>query len=184
MTEAKNDVQANKTKQPRNAAQIAEPDMRTKAEQGDFDALLECLTGMAAGCHTRQAARGMIDKCLDTHSAKGTAHLVDELVQHVIKFDAMLLLRAEIIAAYEIHNLDEASDFIARSRLSPSITEQLERVARLQDRVMETALTYGKLRRMLSTSEREGALGKGILRLFDSAQSINGSTDGATAEAG
>jgi hypothetical protein len=122
------------------------------------------------------------------NAAKGAPRLIDELARHILEFDARILMRAEVAAEHALYCSDQHQSFMAMGTMSDAAVTHLDRVARLQDRMLQVGQVYARLRRMLALSEREGALGKNILRLVEGVtpkdNTAHGNNAGSAAQVG
>jgi hypothetical protein len=92
--------------------------------------------------------------CVESAANGGPAELIDELMAHVLKFDTRLLLIAQAMALRfeNFYDRDSNGNF---DKPHERRTQELwlGRVIRTQERILETAQTYARMRHVLALAK-------------------------------
>lgn len=138
------------------------------AQAGDLSRIPHILAGRGVLAYEPKDHQAIIRKCIAACAQAGAPHLADALIQSMLAFDAGLLLRAQTRAIYQMKRADAESGPTV-GPLPKECVEEIERVARIEERIVYLAQSYRKVQRSLPSAGR-GCKGKGggqVLRIAD-----------------
>ncbi|MCW8129359.1 MAG: hypothetical protein KIS92_03160 [Planctomycetota bacterium] len=134
---------------------------------GDLSRIPHILAGRGALAYEPQEQQAIIRQCVAACAQAGTTHLADALIQSMLAFDGALLLRAQTRALYELKRADAKAGPTV-SPLHKEAIEEIERVGRIEERIVYLAQNLGKVQRK-GNARRGGQSGGGraVLRMTD-----------------
>lgn len=137
------------------------------AQAGDLGRVPNVLSGRGSLAYGPSDQHSIIRKCIAACSAGDTSQLVDALYRNMLEFDAALLLRAQTQALYLMKRGDERTGPAVR-QLTNEAVEEIERVGRIEERIVYLVQSIGKQKRgPARRSGNGGGGGKPVLKMTD-----------------
>lgn len=132
---------------------LTEKEFRLRVENGDLGAAVKYLADCEPSRKDEALRERSVRICIEAAAGAGPTEFIDQLIQHILKFDGALMLMSQAVAL-RTHG---KTDYIQPGVLAddPSGTAQLwlERAGRLEDRVMQVCELYAKLQHVLALAK-------------------------------
>jgi hypothetical protein len=129
-------------------------DMLHRMKAGDLSVVPAAFSGWSSGAARRGDQKmDIIRECLEVAAMKGTPALVEDLLQEMLVYDAALLLRAQAAVQHRMWCLDQNSRN-EMGALPPEVVEGLDRVARIEERIVFLAQALARFGHVSALSRR------------------------------
>ncbi|GMV82508.1 MAG: hypothetical protein AMXMBFR7_36920 [Planctomycetota bacterium] len=136
------------TKPPEAADETIADVLLKLAQAGDLSKVAQTLSGRGVLAYEPQDHQKIIRRCIAACAQAGTPQLADALLQSMLAFDGALLLRAQTRALFQMKRADAESGPTV-GPLPKEAVEELERVGRLEERIVFLAQNYSRVQRSL-----------------------------------
>lgn len=137
-----------------------------EAKGGNLSNIANLLSGRALVAYSPQEHQDFIRNCIAECAKLGMPQLLEALFQEMLVFDAAILLRAQALALYKMRMADSRSGPTV-SPLPPQAVEEIERVGRIEERIVYLGQSYSKFQRTMGLGQRRARGGGQVLRMAD-----------------